>query len=323
VDFHDVSLTVGGRTLVEGFELALTKNERVGIVGPNGAGKTTLLRAVVGEVTPSAGEIVLGKNTRVAYLAQSRASLEEDATIRENVAGKRKEVEYGGRVMDIRTYLDLFLFDRRRVEQPVRALSGGERARVALARLLLAPANLLLLDEPTNDLDVHTLGSLEEMIASFDGAVLVVTHDRHFLDRVATSILAFEGEGQVVRYAGDYSTYRVLEERQLADAPEASAQAGPASASDARDGASKPKRASKDGLTYAERKELDGLMETIEAAEAEIARLEGELSDPAVYADRAEDVKGLVATLEAERERVETLLSRWEELESKKEAARS
>lgn len=317
LELHDLRIDLAGRTLVDGLDLILTPGERIGVVGPNGAGKTSLLRAVAGELEPSGGGIVRGAQARVAYLAQSRASLDDAATVAENVAGMRKEVEVRGRTMHIRSYLERFLFEADRARQPVGSLSGGERARVALARLLLEPANVLLLDEPTNDLDVDTLGALEQMVVDFDGVVLVVTHDRHFLDRVATSILAFEGEGRVQRYAGSWTSYREAKARQrVGHEPSVAArEPRPRAQEERRSARSGPRR-----LTYAERIELDEVVERIGQAEREVARLEDELADPALYAERGGEVPDLLARLEDARAEAARLMERWEDLESRAEA---
>ena len=200
-----LGLDIGGRTLVDGLDLRLSKGDRLGIVGPNGIGKTTLLRGLLGEREPDRGQVRLGKNTRVAYLDQTRSGLDPDNTVYAAVAAGRSHVEHGGRTLEMRAWLERFLFVGPTQQQKVGTISGGERARVALARLLLEPANLLVLDEPTNDLDVDTLSALEEMLLEYAGTCLVVTHDRWFLDRVATSILVFEGEGRVVRHEGGWA----------------------------------------------------------------------------------------------------------------------
>ncbi|KYF75280.1 ABC transporter, partial [Sorangium cellulosum] len=215
LELKKLGLAVDGKWLVRGLDFSLTKGERVGVVGRNGTGKTTMLRAILGQVGAEGdgaalsdargptmeGEVVLGKNTSVAYFDQHRSGLDLDKSIFENIAGSHTRVEVGGRSMDVRSYLERFLFDPNKARQPVGSLSGGERARVALAKMLTQSVNVIILDEPTNDLDVMTLAALEEMLIELDGSALVVTHDRWFLNRVATSILAFEGGGRVVRYA--------------------------------------------------------------------------------------------------------------------------
>ena len=210
----NVGLELGGRRLIDDLSLRLVKGNRIGIVGPNGAGKTTLLKLVTGELTPTNGKIVRGVQTKFAYFDQARTTLKDDWTVLDNVAEREHsdkvgagEVTIGDRTMGMRAYLELFLFEGAALRRKVSALSGGERARVALALALKTGANVLLLDEPTNDLDLATLGSLAELIESWPGCVLVVSHDRFFLDRVVTSILAFEGDGKVQLYAGNWESY--------------------------------------------------------------------------------------------------------------------
>jgi ATP-binding cassette subfamily F protein uup len=320
LDLRGLSVDLGGRRLVRSLDLSLVPGERVGVVGKNGAGKTSLLRAVLGDLPPATGEIVIGKNTRFAYLDQHRAGLDEARTIAENVSDKGARIAIGGEILDVRTYLERFLFDPYMQRQPVASLSGGERARVALAKALAHGANLVVLDEPTNDLDLPTLAALETLLVSFGGAALVVTHDRWFLDRVATSILAFEGDGEVVRYAGNYTTYREhrarAEEEKAALAEAAKAAAAKPVAVAAKTASAPPP--AKKGLTYAEKKELDGLMDKVEAADAAVAELETKLADPSLYADRGSDVPKLQIELDKRRVEAKRLMDRWEELESKK-----
>jgi ATP-binding cassette subfamily F protein uup len=211
----DASLELGGRRLIDDLTLRLVKGDRVGIVGPNGAGKTTLLKLITGELAPTAGKVVRGVQTKFAYFDQARTTLRDDWTVLDNVAEREHSdkvgagvVTIGDRVLEMRAYLELFLFEGAALRRKVSALSGGERARVALALALKTGANVLLLDEPTNDLDIATLGSLAELIESWPGCVLVVSHDRFFLDRVVTSILAFEGDGKITQYAGNWESYR-------------------------------------------------------------------------------------------------------------------
>ena len=334
-----VAPTPGRAALNGAFDLFVTAGERIGIVGPNGAGKTTLLRAVQAAVEESRGRarpagapsvvggaIVVGKNTRVAYLDQAREGLDDDKSIFDDVRGEGGSavVSVGGQgPMDLRSYLELFLFDPHKQRQKVGSLSGGERARVALAKLLREGANLLLFDEPTNDLDLPTLSALEEMLQAYDGSVIVITHDRAFLDRVATAILAFEPDPNapsvmnVTRYAGGYEDYvaqrpprgspRLRAEPELAPAPL------PAAARDA--GASKPKSKS---LTQAERRELDRIVDAIAIAEQKVADAAKLLADPDLYAKRGGEVAPLQARHDALRSEASKLVARWEELEAKK-----
>ena len=338
LELKDVSLEVAGRTLVSHLDLILGKGERLGIIGRNGTGKTTLLRAVLGEITPAEGEVVLGKNTVPSYFDQLRAGLDESASIFDNIGGTKARIEVGEMSLDARTYLERFLFDSHKQRQPVGSLSGGERARVALAKMLSQSANLVMLDEPTNDLDVATLGSLEQMMTELDGSALVVTHDRWFLNRVATSILAFEGDGKVVRYAGNYDAYR--EQRAHAEAakaeavaakeaasarstPQGGAQGGPQGG--AQGGAKAgpaPKGSGKAGLTFAEQKELDRILDRVEAAEQAVSTLEAELADPSLYATRGGEVPAMVERLEKAKAEAKRLTERWEELETKRSAGK-
>ena len=232
-----------------------------------------------------------------------------------------------GHTMDSRAWLERFLFDPSKQRQPVGALSGGERARTVLAKLLLSPANLLVFDEPTNDLDTATLSSLEELLVEMDATALVVTHDRYFLDRIATGILAFEADAQVVRYEGNYQMYVALrdeaaelraEEEREAKAPKRAPE--PPKPKPAPSG---DKKKAGRGLTYGERLELDGLPAAIEAADEKVRVAERELADPAMYAARAAEVPAKVKELDAHRAHAARLLARWEELETKKERGES
>ena len=316
IDFEDLHVEVAGRMLVDGLTMSLIPGERIGIVGENGCGKTSLLRTILGDLAPASGEVRIGKNSRITYLGQKREGLDEDATVMENVAGGRSKISIGERVMDARAYLERFLFFGESQQQPVSSLSGGEKARVLLAKLLLQPTNVLVLDEPTNDLDVSTLAALEEMLVELDGTALVVTHDRWFLDRVATSILAFEGDGRVVRYPGGYTSYRSLR-RAASGSTDADRSPAPAEAS-STSGPSKPK---KKGLTYGERLELEGMVEKIDASEAAVAGLEAKLAAPGLYDDGGGAAAKLVAEHAAAQQALEALMERWELLETKREAA--
>jgi ATP-binding cassette subfamily F protein uup len=312
LELRDLRLEIAGRPLVRDFTLLLNPGERIGVVGPNGAGKTTLLRAIAGEIAPTAGEVVRGRNTQIAYLDQKRSGLDDSKTVYDNVAERRKGLDIGNHPLEIGKYLERFLFDSSAYAQKVATLSGGERARVALAVMLSGAANLVLLDEPTNDLDVATLGAVEEMLLEFTGAALVVTHDRWFLDRVATSILAFEADGRLVRYHGNYTdNIERLAAARAAEPKDISKAAGP------KVQEAKPARR---GLSFAEKKELAGIMGAIEAAEQEVAALEARLADPALYSGAADSVPELVKKLASARERATALVARWEDLEQRSAA---
>jgi ABC transport system ATP-binding/permease protein len=328
-----VAPVMGAPALSDPFDLVVTAGERIGIVGPNGAGKTTLLRAVLAAIGETAGReraigapivltgaIVVGKNTRAAYLDQARAELDDGRSIFDDVRGEGggSVVTLGRRTMDLRSYLELFLFDAHKQRQKVGSLSGGERARVALAKVLRQGANLLLFDEPTNDLDLPTLGALEDLLQTYEGSAIVVTHDRAFLDRVATAILAFERDPgssvtTVTRYAGGYEDYVTQRGARGQPGPTSAEPPGnqPATASAERVKA-------KSGLTYAERLELAAIVDRVEAAEKEVSQVEALLGDPMLYAKRGHDVAGLQARLALARAQAAQLVARWEALETKK-----
>jgi len=203
LNLHGISKSYGGKVLIRDFSTILQAGERIGVVGPNGAGKTTLLRIIMGQEAPDAGEVELGRNTRIAYFDQKREDLDPDQSVYE-AAAAQDWVTVGGERVHLRSYLETFLFPVPQQRQKVRALSGGERNRLLLARLFLQDANLLILDEPTNDLDLVTLQVLESVLADYPGCVLLVTHDRFFLDKIATGLIVFEGNGVLHRHAGGY-----------------------------------------------------------------------------------------------------------------------
>jgi ATP-binding cassette subfamily F protein uup len=314
-----------GRTVLAGVDFKLQKGERVGIVGPNGVGKTTFLRVLLGELAPDAGAIVVGKRTRIAYHDQQRATLDPEQTVYEAAGGGppgragEDFVELSGRRVALRDYLDDLLFPVSVQRMQVKALSGGERNRLLLAKLFLEGANVLVLDEPTNDLDLVTLNVLERLLLDFDGSVLLVTHDRYFLDKVATAIIAFEGGGRAIRYPGNYETYRTLKEQAAAleradTAAPAAARPSPTSAAGPE---ARPERARKPGkLTFKEQRELEGIEPAILAAETRKGELEATLADPATYQKAGSGVAALRAELDQVSAEVERLYGRWQELEA-------
>ncbi|GAC1366009.1 MAG: hypothetical protein NVSMB47_17340 [Polyangiales bacterium] len=326
LECRQVTVGVGtgeaARRLCEPFDLFVTAGERIGVLGPNGIGKTTFLRTILGQLPPVSGELVVGRNTSIAYLDQARAQLDDDKSIFDDVRGDLgTTVVIGKDTMDLRTYLEMFLFDAGKQRQKVGALSGGERARVALAKMLRQGANLLLFDEPTNDLDLPTLGALEDLLIGYDACAIVVTHDRAFLDRVATATLALRaGEGggpaTVEKHAGGWTEYKAHEEARRR-AKEAAATEAKKRASQAPPAASAPP-SKKSTLTWAERKELDGLLERVDAIESVVRKLEAELARPEAYTTRAAEAPAISAKLEAARAESAALMARWELLEVKK-----
>ncbi|MFO0676331.1 MAG: ABC-F family ATP-binding cassette domain-containing protein [Polyangiaceae bacterium] len=338
VEFRAVTGGHDGKELFEPITMHLRAGDRTGVVGPNGVGKTTFLSVMLGELEPMRGEVIRGTATRFAYFDQARATLRDDWTVFDNVAEREGAlqtgggaVELGGERIELRSYLERFLFDGTAQRQKVSSLSGGERARVALALVLKTGANVLVLDEPTNDLDIFTLASLEEMLEGWGGCVVLVSHDRRFLNRVATHILAFEaspsGPAKVTLYAGGYDDYRArkAEEDAEAEAVRAAAResAAPRSAvpSAEKSGDRAGDKAADKKLTYAERKDFETLMDRMTVAEEKVAALEAKLAEPTMYTTRADEAKRVEAELSAARADVEALLERWEFLEAKRSAA--
>jgi ATP-binding cassette subfamily F protein uup len=295
----------GEQLVLDEVELILQRGERIGLVGPNGVGKTTFLRVLLGELEPDSGQRLVGKNTRIAYYDQTREQLDPEQTVYQ-AASSEEQVEIGGKTVALRDYLEDLLFPVSMQRMQVKALSGGERNRLLLARLFLAGANLLVLDEPTNDLDIVTLNVLERLLVAFTGSVLLVTHDRYFLDKVATSILAFEGAGKVVRYPGNYEMYRRLK-AQSAEAPSAQKK------SDSKTSPS-PGQKKVEKLGYLQLRELGGMHAAIESAEQRKREVEAALADPAIYSN-AEQVQQLAAELQTISAQIERLYTRWQELE--------
>jgi ATP-binding cassette subfamily F protein uup len=305
----------GGLPVVRDFSTRIVRGDRVGFIGPNGSGKTTALRLLIGELEPDEGEIRRGARLEVAYFDQQREQLDPERTVAESVADG-DTVLVNGQPRHVLGYLADFLFPRERARSPVMSLSGGERNRLLLARLFARPANVLVLDEPTNDLDLETLDLLEDLIGAFDGTVLVVTHDRVFLDHVVTSTLAFDGTGEVIEYVGGWDDYLRQSAPGRAAAPE---QAGgerslrldrpePAARSQP------PERPRK--KTYKEEREYDGLPARIAALEAEHRRLHEETASPDFYKAPAEHIRSVLTRIEEINRALEHALERWIELEA-------
>ncbi len=310
LEIRDLKKGYGDRVLFEGLELSLGPGQRLGILGPNGCGKSTLLRLITGTELPDKGELLRGGRVQLAVLDQERSGLNLDDTVSEAAAGGATHVTLGGNNVHVAGFLRRFLFGREMLEQYVRSLSGGERARLLLARLLLQGCNLLLLDEPTNDLDLQTLRVLEEALLSFDGAVVLVTHDRAFMDRVCTQVLAFEDTGEVVAYGSRMQHVKALARRRSAERQEKKQAKKAAPQAPAAPAAPRVK------LTFKEKQELDALPAQIEVLEDEKVSIEGQLADPALYKDRLSDVPVLTARLDAIPAQLAALYARWEALEA-------
>jgi ATP-binding cassette subfamily F protein uup len=321
VELTNLGMTLGGRTLFRGFNFTFENGQRIGVAGRNGLGKTTLLKCIVGEFAPTEGTVKVGQLTRFNYVDQGRIQLREDRNVYEEVADGAEVVQFGDEKLSVRAYLKRFLFSDERISAQVKNLSGGERSRLLLARILKGGGNFLILDEPTNDLDLPTLRVLEEALVAFPGVICVVSHDRYFLNRVCTDILAFEGEGRIAHSVGNYDYY--VEKRDRADtstsqrtstiASTSKSPAPPRDVATARAG--KPRR-----LTFKEARELEGIEAQILGAEAEIIRIEALFATSDFHRTHGAQTNQLVAELAAARQSISKLYVRWEELEAIKAA---
>jgi ATP-binding cassette subfamily F protein uup len=309
-ELEGVGKSFAGRAIVEDFSTRILRGDKIGLIGPNGAGKSTLIKLILGELEPDAGRVRQGARLAVAYFDQFRTKLDEEATVADTIAPGSDYVEIGGARKHIMTYLADFLFPSERARAPVKALSGGERNRLLLARLFSQPANLLVLDEPTNDLDIDTLELLEELLQDYGGTVLLVSHDRTFLDNVITDFIAPAGAGRWIRNAGGYAEWRRLQdERATARAATEKVTDKPAE----KPAAARAARAKK--LSYKETKELEALPGRIEALEREQADIGGRLADGAIYRDAPEEARRLSQRHAAIDDELSACLQRWEDLE--------
>ncbi|MCA1909343.1 MAG: ATP-binding cassette domain-containing protein [Magnetospirillum sp.] len=310
IEATNITKVFGDKVVAQGFSTRILRGDRVGLIGPNGAGKTTLLRMLTGELAPDSGEVRLGTNLEPAYFDQRRDQLNPDISVWDTLTdGRGDNVWVRGHPRHVVGYMRDFLFDDNQARTPVRALSGGERNRLLLAKLLAKPSNLLILDEPTNDLDMDTLDLLEEMLADYQGTLLVVSHDRDFLDRLVTSVIAVEGDGDIREYVGGYSDY--LDQRPK-DAPAEAAKP-------AKDAAAAPRPKVQGKLSYKDQRELDDLPKRMDKLHTEIAKLETEMADPNLYARDASRFDAVTKRLDAARLELEQAEERWLELEALRE----
>ena len=315
-----VSKSFGGVPVIRNYSQRILRGDRVGLIGPNGSGKSTLLRLLVEEMEPDEGTIRHGTRLEIAYFDQQREQLDPDRTVADTINDGNDVVIVNGQPKHVVGYLADFLFPRERAQSPVKSLSGGERNRLLLARLFARPANVLVLDEPTNDLDVETLELLEELVGNFEGTVLLVSHDRVFLDRVVTSTLAFEGDGRVTEYVGGYADYvrqrgRAEElpgVRGMRDVPAVAAAPEMRAVPEARQ---RPRK-----LSYKEQRELEALPAQIAALEEEQRRLKQESAAPDFYKERADHITAVLARIDAVQSELDAALERWMELEAVKQA---
>lgn len=323
-EMEDVSYEIAGKTLLKDFSTTILRGDKIALVGANGCGKTTFIKLLLGEIQPTSGKIRCGTKLDIAYFDQYRADLDPEKTVMDNVADGKQDIEVNGVKRHVLGYLQDFLFPPKRAMTPVKALSGGERNRLLLAKLLLKPNNLLILDEPTNDLDVETLELLEEILTDYQGTLLIVSHDRQFIDNTATECYLFEGEGHLNKYVGgffdakqqqaNFWASKAVEEQAKAKKTEVQKEESAVK----NDRTSKPKSVK---LSYKEQRELEQLPQLLEELETKITALQAEIADPAFF-QQAHDITDakLKALADTEAE-LETAFLRWEELEEKKNFA--
>ena len=310
VDVRKVSFKYGERYIVRDFSTHILRGDRIGIVGPNGSGKSTLLKLILGELPPTEGQVVVGTRLSVGYFDQHRRQLDPNKTVRENLGEGRDYIDVRGRSRHVIGYLKDFLFPPARIDSPVKSLSGGERNRLLLAKLFTLPANMLVLDEPTNDLDVDTLELLEELLAEYEGTLLLVSHDRAFLDNVVTSTLVFEGDGNVREYVGGYEDW--LRQRGAARGTPA-----PVPARRQETPRDVPNAEQKKKLTYKEQQELTALPGRIEAMETEMRTLEQHTGEAEFYRQDKARIAETLTRLDQLRVELEQAYMRWEQLEAR------
>ena len=311
-ELENVSLGFDEKALFSNFDFTLLRGDRVGLIGPNGAGKSSLLGVLLGKQTPNSGNVKLGTNIEVAYFDQLRAQVDPEKTVMDNIAEGRESITINGRQRHLISYLNDFMFAPERARTPVKALSGGETNRVLLAKLFSQPANLLVLDEPTNDLDIETLELLEEIILDFDGTILLVSHDRSFLDNVVTSTLVFEGDGGLSEYVGGYQDWL----RQRPDPAQVNAKLAEKTEVKAAISEKAPK---KKKLSYKIQRELDELPKQLEAAEEHLASLQAKAGSPDFYQQTQDVVTTTLDAMAKQESEVEALMERWVELEAMQE----
>ena len=317
-EVEGINFAYDGRPIVRNFSTVIQRGDRIGIVGRNGIGKTTLVKLLLGELAPDSGVVKVGTKLEVAYSDQLRGHLNPEANLIDNVCGGQDFIEINGKRRHAISYLGDFLFTPDRVRTPVKALSGGERNRAILAKLFTKPANLLVLDEPTNDLDIETLELLEEILMDFQGTLLLVSHDRDFMDRCVTSLLVMQGDGSIDEQAGGYSDWEARGGRLVAEGATSgtgenvtSTTTSTASTASSVQKAESPKRK----LSYKEQRELDALPQQMEELEAKQAALEAEIADPNFYNQDQKVLTAKLAELATATEALDAALERWTELE--------
>jgi ATP-binding cassette subfamily F protein uup len=319
IEAKNISFAYDTTPIVRDFSTTIWRGDKIGIIGPNGGGKTTLLKLLLGQLTPESGSVKLGTNLQIVYLDQLRGQIDDTKTVAQNVAGDAETVTFQGRPRHIHSYLQDFLFRADRIRMPAKMLSGGERNRLLLARLFLQPANVLVLDEPTNDLDAETLELLEELLLEYEGTLLLVSHDRVFLDNVVTSTLVFEGAGIITEYTGGYEDWI----KQRAAAAALAAVPAPAKVEPKPEPISAPAPIAQKPAKFLnkERRELEELPKQIEAWEAELTDLSAQLWDPELYKNQPDTIPLLKNGVTSLEKRIKEGYARWEELDAKRQAS--
>jgi ABC transport system ATP-binding/permease protein len=312
IEAEHIRFAFGEKVIVRDFSTTILRGDKIGIIGPNGSGKTSLLRLLMGELAPQGGSLRLGTNVEPAYFDQLRAQLDENQTALENVGQGRDTITINGRPRNLVSYLEDFLFSSDRAHAPISVLSGGERNRLLLARLFARPANLLVMDEPTNDLDIETLELLEDMLLEFNGTLLLVSHDRAFLNNLATSTLEIDGSGEVREFVGGFDDW--LRQRQVEASPTTEAARKPAEKPAANEAPRKPGYKELRALE-AQKAELAGLPGRIEALESEQHQITTAMSDPAFYQQAESEIARAVGRIKTIEDELAQAYARWEELE--------
>jgi ATP-binding cassette subfamily F protein uup len=311
IEARNVSFSYNERPVICDLSTTIIRGDKVGIIGPNGSGKTTLLKILLGDLKPQKGAVKRGTNIEVAYLDQHREQLDDEKTVQDNVANGSDHVTINGIRRHVIGYLQDFLFSPARARSPVKVLSGGERNRLLLAKLFTKPSNVLVLDEPTNDLDIETLDLLEELLMDYPGTVLLVSHDRAFINNVVTSTLVLEGEGRVHEYVGGYDDWMRQSRRKI------QATTVPVKIEENK-GAPSPQKNKPLKLSFKEQKELDALPKRIEELESEQQQIIQSMADPAFYRESGDKVASHKARLEVLEKELAEAYKRWEELEAVK-----
>jgi ATP-binding cassette subfamily F protein uup len=306
-------------SIVRDFSARIMRGDRIGLIGPNGSGKTTLLRMIIGELPPDDGEVRRGANVQIAYYDQQREQLDPERTVYDTVGEGNDTVTANGRTRHVNAYLRDFLFSTGRARSPVRSLSGGERNRLLLARLFTRPANVLVLDEPTNDLDLETLELLEAQLVEWPGTLLLVSHDRAFLDNIVLSTFVFDGGGRVEEYVGGYEDWVQQHAAATGDRAIEGSRAtnGGAQGGDRRGARGSSRAPQQKKLTYREQRELEALPARIDALEEEQRALAERIADPAFYKEAADAIHAALARAEGIQHEISAAYARWHDLDDR------